>query len=364
MHEYLHGVYKNVLSKYDTITVGEMPAVVSGALIPSLMAGETDLENIQSDINEIIRTVGAKAEELNMIFIFDIVDIDNLPSSGTKFSLYDWKLKDLKRIVTKWQRAMIDHDGWNSVFVENHDQPRSVSRYTDDSDEFRDKGAKLLALMQTTLSGTLFVYQGEEFGMRNVPKSWDPEVDYKDIESINLWKKYKKMYPDDPEKLNECRTILQRKARDNARTPVQWSSGPNAGFSKEGVEPWMRVNDDYQTVNAEASKTASVPEQLSVWQFWERGLKDRKEHKDAFVYGDYEELDNANPDVFAYVRKAESGEKWLTLLNWSGKTVDWTVPGGHEVATWIASTYIEGKPEKDQKSVRLLPWEGILGRCK
>lgn len=147
MHEYLQEIKQKVLQKYGAITVGEMPGV--------------------SDIDEIIRTVGSKSGELNMIFIFDVVDIDNQPGK-VRMTLHKRSVKDLARAISKWQRAMFEHDGWNSVFVENHDNPRSVSRYCDDSDAYREYGAKLLALMQTTLSGTLFVYQGEELGMRNV----------------------------------------------------------------------------------------------------------------------------------------------------------------------------------------------------
>ena len=147
MHEYLQEIKHKVLQKYGAITVGEMPGV--------------------NDIDEIIRTVRSKNGELNMIFIFDVVDIDNIPGQ-VRMTLHEWSVKDLARAISKWQRAMIEHDGWNSVFIENHDNPRSVSRYCDDSDASREYGAKLLALMQTTLSGTLFVYQGEEVGMRNV----------------------------------------------------------------------------------------------------------------------------------------------------------------------------------------------------
>lgn len=147
MHEYLQEIKHKVLQKFGAITVGEMPGV--------------------SDINEIIRTVGSKSGELNMIFIFDVVEIDTQPGN-VRMTLHEWSVKDLAKAVSKWQRAMLEHDGWNSVFVENHDNPRSVSRYCDDSDAYREHGAKLLALMQTTLSGTLFVYQGEELGMRNV----------------------------------------------------------------------------------------------------------------------------------------------------------------------------------------------------
>lgn len=149
-------------------------------------AGEMPYVN---DEDEIIRVVGENEHELNMIFIFTLVDIDNIPG-GSRLSLHSWDANDLRRIVSKWQNVMRERGGWNSVFIENHvrllnlhpfqvtdssqDQPRSVSRYVDDSAQYRALGAKLLAMMQTTLSGTLYVYQGEELAMGNVPLSWDP----------------------------------------------------------------------------------------------------------------------------------------------------------------------------------------------
>ncbi len=279
-------------------------------------------------------------------------------------TLHDWSVKDLDHAITKWQRAMIERDGWNSVFVENHDNPRSVSRYCDDSDDHREHGAKLLALMQTTLSGTLFVYQGEELGMRNVPKSWDIMKEYKDIESINFWKKSKELYGNDPQRLAEERKVLEKKARDHARTPMQWSNSPNAGFSAEGVEPWMRVNDDYKDVNAEKQLSADRPNELSTWQFWQRGLANRKEHADAFIYGDYHAIPRDSEEVFAYLRTGKKSGKWLIVLNFSGKDVKWDIPGDVEVQGWMAGTYLKGKPEKALNGlVDLQAWEGILGKC-
>lgn len=169
LHEYLVDMKKEVLSKYDTITVGEMPFV--------------------RDENEILKVVSTQEGVLNMIFIFELVDIDNVPGSF-RLTLQEWDAKQIKHCMSRWQRLMIDRDGWNSLFCENHDNPRSVSRYTDDGDEYRELGAKLLCMMQTTLSGTLYVYQGEELGMRNFPYEWDPSVEYKDVESINYWRKY------------------------------------------------------------------------------------------------------------------------------------------------------------------------------
>ncbi|KAF2121692.1 glycoside hydrolase superfamily [Lophiotrema nucula] len=342
LHEYLKDIRKNVLSKYDTITVGEMPFV--------------------RDEHEIIKVVGATSGELNMIFAFDLVDIDNVPGDF-KYTLHNWDARDLKKIVNRLQRLMLERDGWNSLFVENHDQPRSVSRYTNDSDEWREYGAKLLCLMQTTLAGTLYVYQGEELGMRNVPTSWGPE-EYKDIESINFWKKYNEMYPDDEQKLQLGRQILQKKSRDNARTPVQWSAGPNTGFTEEGVKPWMRVNDDYKTVNAEAQIANAKPSEgtLSVHAFWKRGLENRKMHKDVFVYGDFELIDPEHPKVVAY-RRWSKDESFVTVLNFSGENVEWTGLGDVKVAKWVAGNYDE--TDLDQKAtgstIELRPWEGLLG---
>lgn len=167
MHEYLKEIRTEVLDKYDTITVGEMPFI--------------------REDEELLKAVREKDGELNMIFIFEIVDIDNTPGSY-RMTLHPWDANEIKKIVNRYQRLMIDNDGWNSLFIENHDNPRSVSRYCDDSDEYRELGAKLICLMQTTLSGTLYVYQGEELGMKNVPMEWEPE-EYKDIETINYWKK-------------------------------------------------------------------------------------------------------------------------------------------------------------------------------
>ncbi|KAI4290552.1 MAG: hypothetical protein L6R35_000165 [Caloplaca aegaea] len=342
MHEYLQEIKHEVLEKYGAITVGEMPGV--------------------RDVDEIVRTVKSGTGELNMIFIFDIVDIDNVPGK-VRMTLQDWSVKELRCIVDRWQRIMVERDGWNSVFCENHDNPRSVSRYTDDSDEYRTYGATLLALMQTTLNGTLYIYQGEELGMRNFPKSWDPLKDYKDIEAINFWKKSLDLYSDSPKELAKQRKVLERKARDHARTPMQWNAGTNAGFTDEGVEPWMRVNDDYQEVNAE-NQLSKEGEELSVWQFWQRGLANRKMHKDVFTYGDFETVGPQSEEVFAYVRTGTESGKWLIVLNFSGKEVDWPLPVGVKVEGWMAGNYTKGKPDKDlEMSIALRPWEGLLGKC-
>jgi glycosidase len=163
--EYLQGMKRAVLSKYDTLTVGEMPFL--------------DKEEERLEI--------VKAEEgaLNMIFTFEMIELD-IAHEGGRFTLKPWTVDDLRKVMDKSHR-MITQKGWHTLFCENHDQPRSVTRFCDDSDEHRVAGTKLLSVMQTTLPGTLYLYQGEELGMRNIPISWSPD-EYKDIESVTYWK--------------------------------------------------------------------------------------------------------------------------------------------------------------------------------
>lgn len=168
------------------------------------------------------------------------------------------------------------------------------------------------------------------------------------------------MYPDNEEKLKFGRHVMQRKARDHARTPVQWSAEPNAGFCDADVKPWMRVNDDYKVINAEAQREVK-PGQLSVLQFWKRALANRKEHKDVFVYGEFDLIDEHNPKVFAY--KRSSGSKaFVTVLNFSGQEVQWEIPQSAKLQSWAAGNYTAGKPEKSTTGkITLQPWEGLLG---
>lgn len=282
-----------------------------------------------------------------------------------RMTLHPWDVKKMKSIISKYQCAMIERDGWNSIFIENHDNPRSVSRFTDDSDKFRDKGAKLLALMQTTLSGTLFLYQGEEIGIRNIPKEWDVD-EYKDVETINFWRKSQAKYGNDANKMAEAREILEKKARDHSRTPMQWTGeNPNAGFCEKHVRPWMRLMDDYPTTNAETQMKADDANELSVWQFWQRGLKARKDNKRVFVYGDYEELDPEDENILAYLRTADNGDQFVVVLNFSGKNRKWTVPRSVSVRSWPASNYAKANPDKPlQGTIQLEPWEGLLGICE
>lgn len=165
------------------------------------------------------------------------------------------------------------------------------------------------------------------------------------------------MYPNDPEKLAHARKVLQKKARDNARTPVQWTAKPHGGFTEPNSKPWMRVNDDYETINVESQ----VGNSESVHVFWQRSLEGRKIHKDVFVYGDFKLIDEGNEKVVAYLRWSEK-EMFITVLNFSGEEAEWSGLGDVELERWVAGNYGGEFPGTGERKLR--PWEGLLGVCK
>lgn len=169
------------------------------------------------------------------------------------------------------------------------------------------------------------------------------------------------MYPNDQEKLQKARRALRAKARDNGRTPMQWDSSPNGGFCPEEVTPWMRVNDDYPVVNAAAQ---TKPEATSsVYHFWQRLVTLRKENAGALVHGGFELIDETNPDVFSYVRVADSGEKWVVVLNFTGHSATWESPKWG--LQWVAGNYADGLDKVQSGGtdlVHLRPWEGLIAR--
>ncbi|CAD0111483.1 unnamed protein product [Aureobasidium uvarum] len=306
LHEFLHEM-KAVLDEYDTITVGEMPFV--------------------NDEDEIIRTVGMQGS-LNMIFLFKILNMDNEPGQS-KWSYHEWDATDMKRIHDQTQRLMIERGGWNAIFTENHDGPRSISRFADDSDQWRDFAAKMLCTKSITLGGTEYIYQGQELGMRNIPSDWSID-EYKDVESQSYWR----------------------------ATPMQWSAAPNAGFSKSHVKPWMRVNDDYPNVNV----VRQLADPDSVLSYWKRCLKFRREHKEVFIYGGFEILDPEDKDVVAFRRFSEH-ESFVTVTNFTGKHLKWSGLGEIKIKEWVIGNYeLESHNESPGKIVKLRPWEGIIGR--
>lgn len=281
VHDYLKELNREVLSHYDIMTVGETPNVT-----PQMA----------------LEYVGEDRGELNMVFQFEHVNVDS--GKRNKWDIVPWDLKKFKSIIVKWQKDIYGK-GWNSLYLSNHDQPRSVSRFGNDG-VYHDESAKMLATMIHTLQGTPYIYQGEELGMTNVKF---PDITYyKDIQILNL-------YRDMTEKGFQPEEIMRRiyyRGRDNARTPMQWNSRKNAGFS-EGT-PWLSVNPNYREINAEDEMRDSG----SVLRYYQKLIRLRKEYQ-IIVYGDFKEYEAESEEVFVYERNYQ-GQKLLVVLNFKDKT--------------------------------------------
>ena len=294
MHEFLQEMNKEVLSKYDIMTVGETPGVT-----PEQAREYTDEDR----------------QELNMLFQFELMDVDSQPSG--KWDVKAWSLHDFRNIVVKWQ-AELESEGWNSNYLNNHDQPRVVSRFGDDVG-YRSESAKMLATMNLTLKGTPYIFQGEEIGMTNVRFSDISE--YRDIETLNFYNERMKHGYDKDSIMNS----IYKKGRDNARTPMQWNTTKNAGFTSG--TPWIAVNPNYLHINVEQS----LRDEKSIFNYYKGLIKLRNEYT-SLVYGRFVQADNNHDNVFAYTREYE-GEKLLVILNFTGKSVEFG----------LANEYLQGK---------------------
>ncbi|MBQ1793866.1 MAG: alpha-glucosidase, partial [Peptostreptococcaceae bacterium] len=262
IHDYLHEMNKEVLSKYDIMTVGETPGVSP---------------------KHARDYVGEDRDELNMVFHFELMD---LPNASDKFYKKPYKLTDIKNIFMKWYDGL-ENIGWNSLFMNNHDQPRMVSRFGNDS-KYRIESAKMLATLIHTFKGTPYIYQGEEIGMTNI--YFDDIKKYRDIETINYYNE--KIKNEDEKSLIERIKIT---SRDNARTPMQWDNNLNGGFSK--ATPWIDVNPNYKQINVKES----LEDSNSIFNYYKELIKLRH-NNDTIVYGDVKLIYPENESIFAYTR--------------------------------------------------------------
>lgn len=299
IHEFIHEMYRKVLGPYNAVSVGELSNTPDPA--------------------QVIPYVSATAKELDMIFEFSVIRLGNGNGFGAKYIYQPFPLSTLKALTHKWQSFIEGTDAWTTAFCENHDNGRAVSRFGDNSTpELWLKSSKTIALWQATLTGTLFLYQGQEIGMTNMPASWGIE-EYKDIESSNFYAEA--VESGDEQRIKATMHGLQILARDHARVPFQWDDSPNAGFTCEDAKPWMRVHDDYRSINA--ARQSKDPE--SILSFYKFVLKMRKQYRDLFVFGSFKLLDPTDEHVFAYVKESSvpldghSGTKRraVVLLNMS-----------------------------------------------
>ncbi|KAI5955631.1 MAL6 [Candida jiufengensis] len=328
IHFFHKEMYDQVTSNYDAMTVGEV--------------GHCSRE-------EALKYVSASRGEMNMIFLFDTVDVGSDKNDRFRYNGFD--LKDLKEAIKTQCEFTEGTDAWSTVFIENHDQPRCITRFGDK--KYQTKSGKLLAMFQTTLTGTLFIYQGQEIGMTNVPRDW-PIEEYQDVNTINYYNQFKDKYGKDAdfaEKEQKLMDIINLLARDNARTPMQWDDSENAGFSDH--RPWSKVNPNYKEINV--AKQLNDPN--SLLNFYKKSLKLRKKYKDLSIYGSFEILDFDNKQTFTYVKSLKDAKspKAYVVLNFSKDNAKFErlIDGQYE----LISTNVD-KDEFDEE--KLSPFEGRI----
>lgn len=325
IHEFLQEMNRKVLSKYDCMTVGEMPGVT---------------------VDDAILYTAPERKELNMVFTFEHMDLDSGP--GGKWDLRPLQLSRLKKVLAKWQTGLHGR-GWNSLYWNNHDQPRIVSRFGDDG-KYRVESAKMLATVLHMMQGTPYIYQGEEIGMTNVRFS---SIDhYRDIETLNMYKVKVLEEGQDEVKVMES---IYAKGRDNARTPMQWDDSPNAGFTTG--TPWIGVNPNYKEINVRQA----LADKNSIFYYYQKLIRLRKMYP-IIVNGDFTLLDPENEETFAYIR-CYNGEKLLVVSNWTGEEVLFTMPETAEFTPreLLIANYDDAAIPPGRVLV-LRPWEALVYR--
>lgn len=321
VHEYLQEMREKVLNNADTITVGECSGVT---------------------LEEAKKYARSDEKELNMVFQFEHMDVD--ADGSNKWTDKKMDLRDLKAVLTKWQKGL-ENIAWNSLFWENHDQPRSVSRFGNDSSQYRELSAKMLATCLHMMQGTPYVYQGQELGMTNVP--FEGVEDFRDLDSINA---YHELVEDQKVfSKEEMMRYLRYKSRDNARTPFQWDDSENAGFTTG--TPWIMVNPNYKEINAKAE----LADQNSVFYYYQKLIQLRKE-KEIIVYGTYDLLLPESKELYAYTRTLGE-EKLLVVCNFSENEVEMEIPAEFQKGTYLISNY-ETRPVENTMMLR--PYESFV----
>ncbi|RXZ02028.1 alpha,alpha-phosphotrehalase [Fictibacillus sp. S7] len=326
-HEFLKEMNREIFSKHESLTVGEMSS---------------------TSIDHCIQYSNPESKELSMTFNFHHLKVDY--PDGEKWTVADFDFVALKRILSEWQIRMHEGGGWNALFWCNHDQPRIVSRYGNDR-EYREQSAKMLATVIHCMQGTPYIYQGEELGMTN--PGFERINKYRDVESLNIYKELTHAGMNEEEVL----AILNQKSRDNSRTPVQWDSTENAGFTTG--TPWIDVAQNYKDINAEKA----VQDKNSVFSHYQKLISMRKT-MNIFTDGDYQWIDEEHPAIFAYTRNTEN-ESLMVVNNFYGTDAEWVLPEGIEFvphkATVLLSNY-EDSPTYAKTVLR--PYESIVYHIK
>lgn len=319
VHKYLKEMNEQVLSKYDIMTVGETSGVTPEQA--KLYAGED-------------------SNELNMVFQFEHVESDGKYGKWTDQKL---PLTDLKEIMSRWQTELYDK-AWNSLFWDNHDQPRAVSRFGNDDPKYWEASAKMLATCLHMMQGTPYIYQGEELGMTNYP--FQSPKEFRDIESIHAYEEWCESGRLSHDIFWPC---LIFKSRDNARTPMQWDDTTYAGFS--AVTPWIAVNPNYTTINAKSQ--TSDPN--SVFHYYKKLISLRKQHP-VIVYGKYELLLKNDKQLFVYTRTLQY-TKILVVCSFTKNNTSFQIPEEFANAECLISNM---NHSYTNSSIDLKPYESFV----
>lgn len=283
-------------------------------------------------------------DELSMVFQFEHIGLDEIKGKS-KWDLANLDFVELKKVFSKWQ-AELEGCGWNSLFWNNHDLPRIVSRWGNDKGEYRKLSAKMLATILHMQKGTPYIYQGEEIGMTNV--KFDSIEDYKDIETLNMYKeRIDKGYD-----RNDIMNSIYVKSRDNARTPMQWSKEQNGGFTK-GI-PWIRVNENYKDINVDEA----LRDKDSVFYHYKALINLRKEN-DVIIYGTYNCIDINHKAIYSYVREL-NGIKFLVVANFYDKIEKFILPQNihYDKCQLILSNYKDSNNIPNE--IVLRPYEALI----
>ena len=309
----------------------------TGMAVVFLEVGQ-DVHFEGGSVEDAIKYTGFDRQELNMVFTFEHMDVDS--DNGLKWTDKKPDLVELKRVFSKWQTGL-NGVGWNSLYLNNHDQPRMVSRFGDDGKYWKES-AKMLAVCLHMMQGTPYVYQGEEIGMKNMVFHNIEECN--DIEAINAYKEYTSDGRIAPE---DMMRYINRKGRDNARTPMQWNSDVYAGFSM--AKPWYRVNRNYVDINVEKA----LADKNSIFYCYQKLIKMRKENP-IMIYGEYDLLLAEDKNIFAYTRKYED-KTWLIICNFYDKEVDFNLEGTGKI---LISNYEDTIIDLTKGHLR--PYEAVI----
>lgn len=322
LHDYLQEMNKAALEGNDLLTVGET------------WGATPEVAKLYSN---------PERHELSMVFQFEHIGLDQIEGKE-KWDLKPLELLELKKVLSKWQTEL-EGQGWNSLFWNNHDLPRIVSRWGNDK-EYRIESAKMLATLLHGMKGTPYIYQGEELGMTNV--RFDDINDYNDIESLNMYKdRLSKGYSH-----NEIMESIYAKGRDNARTPMQWDDSENAGFTTG--TPWLAVNKNYDKINAKQC----LQDENSIFNHYKK-LIDIRKNNDTIIYGDYKLLCEDDENIFAYVREL-NGDKILVVCNFYDKDVEFKFDGDFNYSKVLLSNYNDSS--KMIEKLKLRPYEAVMYR--